>query len=169
MLTSERTRPARGEWTATRDGAHLRGRLSSNTSPELALRRAVHRLGLRFRLHTPVAGCRPDFVLPGSQVAVFVDGCFWHSCPLHGATAFKGPKRRSGWQASRASTSLRSLQLSLSRDAIEYVLDLLDAVLLKLLHALTTNALQQPPSAFVRDLRHGDEDVRVVEIEEPFA
>lgn len=38
-----------------------------------------------------VPGCTPDFVLPGSRVAVFVDGCFWHGCPTHGTKKFKGP------------------------------------------------------------------------------
>lgn len=38
------------------------------------------------------AGCTPDFVLPSRRVAVFVDGCWWHSCPLHGRrTPFTGP------------------------------------------------------------------------------
>ncbi|WP_127936631.1 hypothetical protein [Nonomuraea polychroma] len=52
-------------WKATEKGAHLRGRQTRNTRPELSLRRAVHALGLRFRLHPSlVAQCKPDFVLP---------------------------------------------------------------------------------------------------------
>lgn len=40
----------------------------------------------------PVARrCTPDFVLPKWHVAVFVDGCFWHGCPEHGAKEFRGP------------------------------------------------------------------------------
>jgi len=57
------------------------------TAPELALRRAVHALGLRYRVHTaPVPGLRrkADLVFGQSRVAVFVDGCFWHGCPEHG-------------------------------------------------------------------------------------
>lgn len=49
-----------------------------NTAPEMAVRRAVHRLGYRFRLHRKdLPGC-PDLVLPRHQLAVFVHGCFWH-------------------------------------------------------------------------------------------
>jgi DNA mismatch endonuclease (patch repair protein) len=55
----------------------------TSTGPEVALRRALHRLGLRFRLHLPLPG-RPDIVLTRVRVAVFVDGCFWHRCPQHG-------------------------------------------------------------------------------------
>lgn len=76
---------ASGEWVSTERGAHLRGRPSRDTAPELLLRRAVHALGLRFRLQRRLApGCRPDLLLVGRRVAVFVDGCFWHGCPVHG-------------------------------------------------------------------------------------
>ncbi|MGH9107171.1 MAG: very short patch repair endonuclease [Acidimicrobiales bacterium] len=57
------------------------------TGPELALRRALHSLGLRYRVHrAPVAGlCRKaDIVFGPARLAVFVDGCFWHGCPDHG-------------------------------------------------------------------------------------
>ncbi|MFB9238137.1 very short patch repair endonuclease [Plantactinospora siamensis] len=82
----------RGGWIATVEGAHLRGRPTRDTAPEVALRRAVHALGLRFRLgRTLVNRYRPDLVFPGPRVAVFVDGCFWHGCPQHGPTRFRGP------------------------------------------------------------------------------
>lgn len=49
-----------------------------NTSPELAVRRILHRLGFRFRIHRrELPGC-PDVVLPGHRIALFVHGCFWH-------------------------------------------------------------------------------------------
>jgi DNA mismatch endonuclease, patch repair protein len=57
------------------------------TGPELALRQALHSLGLRYRLHrAPVASLRrkADIVFRPARVAVFVDGCFWHGCPEHG-------------------------------------------------------------------------------------
>lgn len=60
---------------------------SRDTDPELAVRRALHRLGLRYRIHVaPVPGLRrrADIVFPRARVAVFVDGCFWHGCPVHG-------------------------------------------------------------------------------------
>lgn len=60
---------------------------SRNTGPELLLRRALHRMGLRYRVHYRVPGSRGsiDVVFIGARVAVFVDGCFWHRCPLHGS------------------------------------------------------------------------------------
>lgn len=54
-----------------------------STRPELALRRELHRRGLRFRVnHSELPG-RPDVVLTRARLAVFVDGCFWHCCPTH--------------------------------------------------------------------------------------
>jgi DNA mismatch endonuclease (patch repair protein) len=80
------------QWIVTSEGQHLRGRRTRNTKPELTLRRAVHALGLRFRLHQQVAArCTPDFVLPRYRLAVFVDGCFWHGCPAHSPAKFQGP------------------------------------------------------------------------------
>lgn len=80
-------------WLSTGAGAHLRGRRNVDTAPELLLRRALHSLGARYRLHRNVApGCTPDIVLPGRRLAVFVDGDYWHSCPVHGRkTPFTGP------------------------------------------------------------------------------
>lgn len=57
------------------------------TAPELALRRALHSLGLRYRLHRcplPALRRKADIVFGPARVAVFVDGCFWHGCPDHG-------------------------------------------------------------------------------------
>jgi DNA mismatch endonuclease (patch repair protein) len=57
---------------------------SKNTTPEIAVRRAAHAVGLRFRLHRRDLPGTPDLVLPRWRVALFVDGCFWHShanCP----------------------------------------------------------------------------------------
>lgn len=57
-----------------------------NTSAESALRRELHARGLRYRIHVPVL-TKPrriaDVSFSGPRVAVFVDGCFWHGCPLH--------------------------------------------------------------------------------------
>lgn len=71
-------------WVVTDHSARLSGRRNRDTAPEVALRRELHRLGRRFRLQRRVAGrVTADIVLPGSRVAVFVDGCFWHGCPHH--------------------------------------------------------------------------------------
>lgn len=59
----------------------------TDTKPELALRSELHRRGLRFRkdyrLDLGTVKPRPDVVFTRAKVAVFVDGCFWHSCPNH--------------------------------------------------------------------------------------
>jgi len=57
-----------------------------DTKPELALRRAVHGLGLRYRVSVrPLSAIRrtADLVFTRVKVAVFLDGCFWHGCPQH--------------------------------------------------------------------------------------
>jgi len=60
-----------------------------NTTPELLLRRELHRCGLRYRLRSTLPG-RPDIVFPGPRVAVFVDGDYWHgnTWRLRGAPSF---------------------------------------------------------------------------------
>jgi len=80
-------------WESTTRGGHLRKRPKMHTTPEVLLRQALHRLGVRFRLHRKLApGCTPDIVLPSRMLAIFVDGDFWHSCPVHGRkTPFSGP------------------------------------------------------------------------------
>jgi len=54
----------------------------TDTGPELILRKALWAANLRYRLKTKLLG-KPDVVYPGARVAVFVDGCFWHGCPVH--------------------------------------------------------------------------------------
>jgi DNA mismatch endonuclease (patch repair protein) len=58
-----------------------------DTAPELELRSELHRRGLRYRVdRRPLKGIpsRADLVFGPAKVAVYVDGCFWHSCPEHG-------------------------------------------------------------------------------------
>jgi DNA mismatch endonuclease (patch repair protein) len=58
-----------------------------DTEPEMALRRELHRRGLRYRVDAPILPGlrrRADLVFTKPRVAVFVDGCFWHGCPEHG-------------------------------------------------------------------------------------
>jgi len=70
----------------------MRANRRTDTKPELALRRALHGLGYRYRkdYRLDLAGgvrVRPDIVFTARKVAVFVDGCFWHGCPEHGSRA----------------------------------------------------------------------------------
>jgi DNA mismatch endonuclease (patch repair protein) len=66
-----------------------------STAPELALRKQLFAIGLRFRVNYQPSGlrCRCDVAFTRHRVAVFVDGCFWHSCPLHATQ----PKANAGW------------------------------------------------------------------------
>ncbi|MBL8555491.1 MAG: very short patch repair endonuclease, partial [Phenylobacterium sp.] len=54
---------------------------SKNTGPELRVRKALHRLGYRFRVHRRDLPGTPDIVLPRHRTAVLVHGCFWHRHP----------------------------------------------------------------------------------------
>jgi DNA mismatch endonuclease, patch repair protein len=71
-----------------------------DTVPELSLRRELHRLGLGYRVDRRVlTGLRrrADLVFIGARVAVFVDGCFWHSCPQHATL----PRANAEWWAEK--------------------------------------------------------------------
>ena len=70
--------------------ANMRANRRTDTKPELALRRALHQLGYRFRKDYRLdldsgRRVRPDIAFTARRVAVFVDGCFWHACPQHGS------------------------------------------------------------------------------------
>jgi len=70
---------------------------STNTTPELIVRRLVHRLGYRFRLHAADLPGRPDIVLPRHRKIIEVRGCFWHG---HSCGRFRLPATRRGyWKA----------------------------------------------------------------------
>lgn len=58
----------------------------TDTGPEIAVRRLLHAAGFRYRVdYAPLGGRRKaDLVFRRARVAVFIDGCFWHSCPEHG-------------------------------------------------------------------------------------
>lgn len=81
-----------------------------DTSPELALRSAVHARGLRYRVDArPISTLRrkADLVFSAARVAVFVDGCFWHNCPDHGRI----PTANADWWTSKlARTHARDIQ-----------------------------------------------------------
>jgi DNA mismatch endonuclease (patch repair protein) len=75
---------------------------------ELELRSALHRLGLRFRVHyrvTPTSRAEADVAFTGQRVAVLIDGCFWHGCPLHATR----PRHNAEWWA-------RKLDENIARD-----------------------------------------------------
>ncbi|UEL33498.1 very short patch repair endonuclease [Rhodococcus sp. C1] len=84
--------PATDPATSARMSAQRR----RDTKPEIALRRELHRRRLRYFVdRAPIKGVRrrADLVFPRRKVAVFVDGCFWHSCPQHATF----PKNNAQW------------------------------------------------------------------------
>ena len=54
---------------------------NSNTTPEIRVRKLLHSMGYRFRLHKRDLPGNPDIVLPKYKTVIFVHGCFWHGCP----------------------------------------------------------------------------------------
>lgn len=64
---------------------------TKDTGPEWTVRRWLHSRGYRYRLHPKNLPGRPDIVLPGKRLAIFVHGCFWHG---HGCSKGKAPKSR---------------------------------------------------------------------------
>lgn len=68
-----------------------------NTAPEMMVRRLLHSMGYRFRLHRRDLPGTPDIVFPSRHKAIFVNGCFWHA---HGCRLGQPPKsRRKYWAA----------------------------------------------------------------------
>ncbi|MDN6478193.1 MAG: very short patch repair endonuclease [Corynebacterium variabile] len=87
-MTNEPTPPAQrlsAAPTPLNDRVHERMSRMPNrdTRPELTLRRELHRRGLRFRVNYREIPGTPDIALTRARIAVFVDGCFWHRCPIH--------------------------------------------------------------------------------------
>jgi len=84
----------------------FRAQKRRDTAPELALRRLLHARGLRYRVDTaPLPGVRrrADVVFTRARVAVFVDGCLWHSCPLHATS----PTANAAWWRTKLDTTVQ--------------------------------------------------------------
>jgi DNA mismatch endonuclease (patch repair protein) len=79
---------------------------TSDTGPEIRLRRLLHAGGLRYRVNIRPTGevrSYPDVVFTRAKVAVFVDGCFWHGCPDHPIW----PKANADWWRDKIEQTLR--------------------------------------------------------------
>lgn len=83
--------------TPKRRSDNMRAIRSKDTSPEMAVRRLIHSLGYRYRLHGSKLPGKPDLVFAGRKKAIFIHGCFWH---LHaGCREGRIPdSRRSYWK-----------------------------------------------------------------------
>ncbi|NJM12227.1 MAG: DNA mismatch endonuclease Vsr [Synechococcaceae cyanobacterium SM1_2_3] len=92
--------------TRSRMMAHIRSR---DTAPELAVRRELHSLGIRYRLHDEKLPGRPDIVIKRLRTVIFVHGCFWHRHP--GCRLAYTPK-------SNVDFWLRKLEGNVARDRV---------------------------------------------------
>lgn len=72
----------------------MRSIRSKNTRPEIQVRKILHKLGFRFRIHYSRLPGKPDIVLPKYNAVILVNGCFWHGHDCH---IFKWP-RQSEWK-----------------------------------------------------------------------
>lgn len=91
MATSEHPVPLQ-EWVRKR----MSEQRTIGTAPELALRKVLFAMGMRYRVGYKVPGMPRrsiDIAFPGPRVAVFIDGCFWHGCPEHCIP----PKNNAAW------------------------------------------------------------------------
>jgi DNA mismatch endonuclease (patch repair protein) len=98
----------------------MQGNRSRDTAPELALRRVLHRRGLRYRINAtaqPGIRCRADIVFRCPRVAVFVDGCFWHCYPTHGTRPATNAEY---WQAKLARNVERDRRTDLALEAADW-------------------------------------------------
>ncbi|MCZ7494297.1 very short patch repair endonuclease [Agrobacterium rhizogenes] len=81
---------------------------SKNTKPEMIVRRLLHSMGLRYRLHRKDLPGKPDIVLPRWNVVIFVNGCFWHQHPSDTCRASAIPtSRQEYWVPKLARTVAR--------------------------------------------------------------
>ncbi|MGH3313951.1 MAG: very short patch repair endonuclease [Streptomyces sp.] len=91
----------------------MRSNKGRDTDPELRLRSSLHRAGLRYRISAkPVPTLRrtADVLFTKSRVAVFVDGCFWHGCPVHGSLPVRN---RDYWVSKIEGTKRRDAETDL--------------------------------------------------------
>jgi DNA mismatch endonuclease (patch repair protein) len=102
-----------GSWASSPGNRRsMLGNRGKDTSPELAVRRLLHRSGLRYRVDVrPIQQLRrkADVVFPRQKIAVFIDGCFWHACPEH----FVWPKSNvEYWQKKIGGNKTRDIETS---------------------------------------------------------
>ena len=83
--------------TAQARSANMRAIHSKNTKPELVVRKLVHRMGFRYRLHRYDLPGRPDLVFRGRRKVIFVHGCFWHQHKAQNCKIVRQPKSNDGY------------------------------------------------------------------------
>jgi DNA mismatch endonuclease (patch repair protein) len=101
-------------FTREQRSAVMRQVRGKDTKPELMVRRMLHRLGYRYRLHVrELPGC-PDLVFPGRKKVVFINGCYWHghtceaaALPASNRAYWKGKQERNAARDKRNTGALR--------------------------------------------------------------
>lgn len=96
----------------------MRRQARKDTSPELLLRRLLHAAGLRYRVAHKVPGMPRrtiDIAFTRAKVAIFIDGCFWHSCPDHATS----PAANAEWWLAKLAGNQRR-----DRSTTEHLVDL---------------------------------------------
>lgn len=97
--------PDVGTEARSRIMAQVRGK---DTTPELLLRRALFRLGFRYRLHRSALPGKPDLVFPRYKAVIFVNGCFWH---WHGCSRLRLPVENAAyWQSKLTRNKARDIE-----------------------------------------------------------
>lgn len=89
-----------------RTSRRMSRQLRRDTKPELALRKALFARGCRYRVDAPLPGMprrRADVMFTKQRIAVFIDGCFWHSCPEHATV----PQANRDWWTNKLDTNVR--------------------------------------------------------------
>ena len=90
----------------------MAGIKGKNTRPELAIRRALHARGYRYRLHGKELPGKPDLIFPKFRAALFVNGCFWHQHDCH---LFRWPKTRQDFWRDKLSRNVERDALNIER------------------------------------------------------
>lgn len=103
--------------TPERRSAQMARIRRSDTKPELAVRRLLHRLGYRFNLQLASVPGRPDVAFTKRRIALFVHGCFWHG--HEGCPHWRMPKSRTEfWSTKISNNRARDLRLQAGAEAI---------------------------------------------------
>jgi len=98
--------------TRSRMMAGIKGK---NTKPEMTVRRGLHALGFRYRLHERKLPGLPDLVLPKWQAVIFVHGCFWHG---HDCSLFRWPgSRQEFWRQKISRNQQRDVEVETALDS----------------------------------------------------
>jgi DNA mismatch endonuclease (patch repair protein) len=127
-----------------------------DTLPERIVRRALHRDGLRYRLHYAGLPGKPDIIFPSRKAVVFIHGCFWHghSCPL-----FKMPSTRPAfWSNKIGGNRNRDRVVAVALKEMGWRVIVVWECALK---GKSRKPLDQVTGIIVRWVRHGVEDLEV--------